>query len=319
MENNELAIDDWRVRDILTLRFEGENEDGTDLHELRASHVAQTLLGLTEMAEDFEEAGAFHEDGPIETEILVKPAKEGSFFIEVMRFVTENPEAAQHLAYTAIGAPTLFQVVQWSVKATSDQVTDVDEMSDGNMKVTWRNGSVDVIPPSAWKELTRKHRRRRRQLRKIMAPLADQRVDDVEIVRPKEPSKQDEEENFVLTKADFAAANPVDEEETTSKVITVEGTIASLDFDDSTKWSIRVGDTRKKAEIVDSVFLEDVRKGMKVSNDEIYRMMIQEDRVIKNGRSNPPKWTVLHLKRKEAQGEHPTISDDRDERIDSEE
>ncbi|GFG83338.1 hypothetical protein [Mycolicibacter algericus] len=44
------------IVDSLTLRFTGENGDGADLHELRAAHVADVLLGLVGLTSDFDKA-----------------------------------------------------------------------------------------------------------------------------------------------------------------------------------------------------------------------------------------------------------------------
>lgn len=75
--------------DSLKLRFAGEEGDGNALHELRASHVAEVLQGLVGLSSDFAKAGAFG-DSPVSAEVLVRPRREGSFVIEVIRTVHEN-------------------------------------------------------------------------------------------------------------------------------------------------------------------------------------------------------------------------------------
>ena len=49
-----------KVVDTLTLRFTGDDENGSTLHELRAAHVAEVLQGLVGIASDFGKAGVFH-------------------------------------------------------------------------------------------------------------------------------------------------------------------------------------------------------------------------------------------------------------------
>ena len=66
------------VVDSLTLRFAGDGRDGGELHELRATHVAEVLQGLVGISSDFEMAGAFGDDGPTGSEILVRPPEVGS-------------------------------------------------------------------------------------------------------------------------------------------------------------------------------------------------------------------------------------------------
>jgi len=92
------------VVESLTLRFEGKAEDGGALHELRASHVAEVLQGLVGLSSDFAKAGVFG-DGPVGSELLVRPPKEGSFLIEVLRVVQENPDmVAAAVTASGIGA-----------------------------------------------------------------------------------------------------------------------------------------------------------------------------------------------------------------------
>lgn len=78
--------------DTLRLRFVGEDADGTPIHELRAAHVAEVLQGLAGIAGDFSRAGVFG-DGPEGAEVLVRPAQEGSFIIEVIREIQNDPFA----------------------------------------------------------------------------------------------------------------------------------------------------------------------------------------------------------------------------------
>src|SRR4051812_14416528 len=102
--------------DSLILRFVGEEEDGTPIHELRAAHVAQVLQGLVELSSDFGKAGAFG-DGPGGSEVLARPAQEGSFIIEVVRFAQDNWETA-----TTAGVPSLGTVLWWATKSVRANV-----------------------------------------------------------------------------------------------------------------------------------------------------------------------------------------------------
>ena len=52
------------VVDSLILRFVGQDDDGTPLHELRAAHVAEVLPGVVGLSSDFAKAGVFDAEGP---------------------------------------------------------------------------------------------------------------------------------------------------------------------------------------------------------------------------------------------------------------
>ncbi|RRD61201.1 hypothetical protein [Leucobacter sp. OH1287] len=70
---------DNNVLDTLTLRFLGENKDGSAIHELPAAHVAEVLQGLVKIASDFDKASELNTEYPGGFEVLVRPAKEGSW------------------------------------------------------------------------------------------------------------------------------------------------------------------------------------------------------------------------------------------------
>ena len=124
------------VVDSLTLRFVGQEKDGTELHELRAAHVAEVLQGLVGLSSDFTKAGVFGEDGPATSEVLVRPPQEGSFLIEVVRFVQENQEVIAASA-TAAGVPTLSQVIWWATQSARADVADFNYLDNGKVKITW--------------------------------------------------------------------------------------------------------------------------------------------------------------------------------------
>ncbi|KQB84788.1 hypothetical protein [Corynebacterium lowii] len=97
---------------ILTLRFVGKEEDGSPLHELRAMAVAEVLQGVTELEEDFADAGVFHDSDTVGgTEVFVRPAKEGSFIIEIAHFIEENEQLI-----ALGGVPTIGQILWWVTK-----------------------------------------------------------------------------------------------------------------------------------------------------------------------------------------------------------
>lgn len=297
--------DDFEVLDVLTFRFDGVNEDGSALHELQAVHVAEVLQGISELAEDFEKAGVFHDEGPGESEIYVRPAREGSFIIEVMRVAADNIDtttAVAGLVGAAIGAPSLTSIVSWATKSARAQVANFEELDNGNIKVLWQDDTVDEIPRAAWNELNKRKKRRKKQLRQIMAPLEDTRVEDLEVARPEKEtapeSPEPPEPALTLTRADHIALRPTDDVEEESEYFEIIGRISSLDFDDNTKWSVTTKGMRRRATMEDSWFLNQLDQNMQIGREDEFRLRIREDRITKNERTTT-KWTILHVSREE--------------------
>lgn len=284
------------ILDSLVLRFDGRNEDGTDVHELRASHVSEVLEGLVGLSEDFEKAGVFHSEGPEESEVLVRPAKEGSFLIEVVRTVTENWETVATYA-TAGGIPTLGQIVWWATKSARAEVKDFSHLDNGNVKITWQDDTAEEIPTAAWDELNKRKRRRKKQLRQIMAPLEDPRVTELDLTSPLEADREDNgSDEYTLTKADYVSVKPSDEVDETFEVFEAEAQMSAIDFDDPTKWKVRAGGKTRTATVEDEAFLSEVAQGLPISKDDIFQLRVREDRITKNERTRT-SWTILSVER----------------------
>lgn len=286
------------VVDTLTLRFIGEEEDGSTLHALRASHVAEVLQGLVGLTSDFDKAGVFNFEGPAGSEVLVRPAQEGSFLIEVVRIVTENPEAAAGVS-VALGLPTLSQVIWWATKSARADVKDFDHLENGNVKVTWQDDTSEEIPEVAWVELNKRDRRRKRHLRQIMAPLSDPRVSSVNVAAARGPEIEPDEgraepELFVLSKLDYDAVKPSDDVEERQEIFETEARMSAIDFDDPTRWRVRTAEATRAANVEDKAFLKRVTHGLAIRKDDIFNLRVREDVIVKNGRTRTT-WTVLHV------------------------
>lgn len=279
------------VPDALTLRFVGEEADGNALHELRAEHVAKVLEGVAELTGDFEKAGAFHrEDGIDDAEIMVRPAREGSFIIEVVRVVQENWDVA-----TTLGVPSVGTIVWWATKSARAEVADFEDLGNGNVKVKWQDGTAQEIPRAAWEELNKRKTRRKKQLRKIMAPLEDPRVRELDASTPNGGQDgQDEEsgDRFTLEMADYIAVRPDEEVEETFEIFDVEAQMATAAFEDPTQWRVKIGGKTRKVTVEDQHFLEEIAKGRQIGKDDLFRLQIREDRIKKAGRTTT-RWTAL--------------------------
>jgi hypothetical protein len=296
--------------DYLTLRFIGEEQDGQQLHELRAAHVAEVLQGVVGLTRDFDKAGVFHEEGPAGAEVLVRPAKEGSFLIEVVRVATENWDTVKATADTvaaaaaATGVPTLSTIIWWATKSVRADVKDFTYLENGHVKVTWQDDTAEEVPAAAWKELQTRKRRRKKQLRQIMAPLADPRVTELNVAAPTEPetdtdqsAEQDSSpQKFVLKRVDYDAVRPEDEIKETSDVFEVQARMSAIDFDDPTKWRVKPDGRARTVTVKDEKFLRQVAQGLAITPQDTFSLHVREDATVKNGRTRT-KWIVEKVER----------------------
>ena len=283
------------IVDSLTLRFVGTEKDGSELHELRASHVAEVLQGLVGLSSDFEKAGVFGGEGPVNSEVLVRPAQEGSFLIEVVRVAQEN----WGLVTAVVGVPSLSKVIWWATRAARADVQGFDYLDNGNVKVTWQDNTAEEIPVVAWNELQKRDRRRKKQLREIMAPLSDSRVTSLDVASaPVTPGDALEDnaagEVFVLSKQDYNAVKPDDEVEERSDIFEVEAQMSAIDFDDFTRWRVKTKSRTHSATVEDTTFLARVADGLAIRKGDIFTLRIREDATTKNGRTHSI-WTVLRV------------------------
>lgn len=278
------------IVDSLTLRFDGEEKDGTAVQELRAAHVAEVLQGLVGLSSDFAKAGVFG-DGPAGSEVLVRPAQQGSFLIEVVRFIQDHHEAIE-----AAGVPTLSQVIWWATRSARADVSDFEYLENGNVKVSWQDNTVREVPLPAWQELQKRGRRRKKQLRQIMAPLSDARVSSVEIQSPPaaEVEAGEDAEAFTLTRPDYDAVRPDDEINERQEIFETEAQMSAIDFDNPTRWRVKTKDATRAATVEDKDFLGRVANGLAIRKSDIFKLTVREDMVEKNGRSRRT-WTVLQV------------------------
>lgn len=294
---------DGAIVDTLTLRFTGSDENGEPIHELRASHVAEVLSGLVGLAGDFDKAGAFNYEGASGSEILVRPAEEGSFIIEAVRVVNEMfLENAQPVAtaMAAAGVPSLATIIWWSTKSARATVKDFTYLDNGNVKILWQDDTADEVPRPVWEELNKRKVRRKKHLRQIMAPMGDPRVEALDVTNPvavaeDAPAPANDGEEFVLERPDYDAVTPEDEIEENQRFFEVEAQMSAIDFDDPTKWRVKTeGSQSRSVSVEDPEFLERVSGGLAIRNTDIFRILVREDETIKNGRSRT-NWTVLKI------------------------
>jgi hypothetical protein len=228
--------------------------------------------------------------------VLVRPAQEGSFLIEVVRMIQDNPEVIP-AGVAAAGVPTLGQIIWWATRSARADVSDFDYLENGNVKVTWQDNTAQEIPLSAWRELQKRGRRRKKQLRQIMAPLSDTRVSALEVEGPSadEVEADHEAAAFTLTRPDYNAVQPDDEIRESQEIFETEAQMSAIDFDDPTRWRIKTKDANRLATVEDEDFLGRVANGLAIRKSDIFDLTVRQDTVERNGRTRRA-WTVLAVK-----------------------
>lgn len=298
-EPNDAGESFQRIVDSLTLRFDGEGSDGSALHELRASHVAEVLQGLVGLTNDFDQAGVFNGEGPPNSEVLVRPAQEGSFLIEVVRVANEllSNNAVLVTAVTgAMGFPTLGKLLEWATKSARAEVKGaVTEKDTGLTQITWQDDTIDEVPTAVWNELKVRKRKRKKHLRQIMAPLSDPRVTSLDVALSPVVEGQDPPKVLALTRPDYDAVKPEDDLTNKEKKFTREAQMSAVDFDNPRKWKVKTKDETRTAVMDDKDFLAKIAGGLAIRKDDIFKLKIRANTKTKNGRSRTT-WTVVKVK-----------------------
>ena len=290
-----------KIVESLTLRFDGKKEDGSALHELRAAHVAEVLQGLVGLTSDFDKAGVFDGEGPAGSEILVRPAQEGSFLIEVIRVASELVTVANDFVTTngalisVTGVPTLGVVLNWATKSARADVKSFEhDKETGLVKVQWQDDTMNEIPVAVWEELNKRKNRRKRHLRQIMAPLSDPRVSSLDVALTPAIEGAGAPEVFVLNRSDYDAVRPEDDIEEDESFFEAEAQMSAIDFDNSKKWKVKTKDEKRGAVMDDKAFLAKVGDGLAISKDDIFTLKIRVDSKTKND-STRTAWTVVKV------------------------
>jgi len=175
-------------------------------------------------------------------------------------------------------------------------VSDFEYLENGNVKVSWQDNTVQEVPLPAWQELQKRDRRRKKQLRQIMAPLSDARVSSVEVRSPPaaEVEAGEDAEAFTLTRPDYDAVRPDDEINERQDIFETEAQMSAIDFDNPTRWRVKTTEETRAATVEDGDFLGRVANGLAIRKSDIFRLRVREDTVEKNGRTRRT-WTVLEV------------------------
>lgn len=281
---------------IVSLRFRtGGDGSDSDLSELNAAQVAEVLQGLVELVSLAARTGALGDDLP-PPEVKVRPPRQGSFLIEaVLEWAANNPEASIGLATSAAGNVVL--VIKLLVKNLRIAVTDFEYLEDGGtVKIQWQDGTVDVVERAVWDVLSKNRRKTKRQLRKILAPLAqDAQQLDIAEGPPSVSAKQENAPSLTASREDYRAALPVDEiEEMPAEVFDVEGRLRRIDFQPDQPWKVQTTRGSRSAVMEDADFLARVNQGLPLRETDIFRFRIRESVTVKNGRRTT-SWVIIEV------------------------
>ncbi len=282
---------------VLQLRFA---DDDNSVHAINAAEFADVLQGLVEFTTDMGKRGLFGDGMP--PEVRVRPVKQGSFVIEaVLQWAAENPDAAVAISGTVGGIVTKAFDVGLR-KLRGDEPTNMEDLPNGNVKLTWPGSGVSEVPRPVWERLNQMKRPTRTALRKLMAPLGDEadrlELRDGEIDAPTDLVLQSQPES-VATRSDYkeavAAPDDVEEEE---EVFTSEGQFQSLDFRRrGAKWRVSTNRGVRLVRIQDQDFLQRLDEGAPIHKDDIFQMTIREERLVEDGEVTQVNWFLIDAQR----------------------
>ncbi|WP_440694752.1 hypothetical protein [Clavibacter nebraskensis] len=281
---------------VVQLRFA---DDANTVHAINAAEVAEVLQGLVEFTDDMAKRGLFGDGMP--PEVRVRPVKEGSFVVEaILAWAGANPEAAIGSSMTVGGG--LIKAVDIGLKRLrGNEPTDFEHLENGNVKIKWRDGSVDEVPLTVWDQIKAMKRRTKRALRKLMAPLSDQ-ADTLELRDASiEASTEDVlalEPASVAHRSDYREA-AAEAEETREDVenFVAEGSLESIDFRPGQKWRVSTSRGTRLATIEDEEFLRDLDRGTALHKNDVFEVTIREVRTTTTDRNVKTEWFLTNARR----------------------
>jgi hypothetical protein len=272
------------------LQLTYHNADDT-LVDLSAAELAEVLSGLVELTTDFAKAGLFGDGPPPEVRVL--PTRQGSFVVQaILKWMTENPEGTFSIGGGSGAA--LVQAIRAATKSMRADVEDFEYLDNGNVKVKWQDSTVDDVPEPVWQELSKRKKRRKSALRKLMAPLGDD-ADSLHVSSPDDEAPESVA-SFVANREDYGiAAHEEVEESEESDIFTTEAEVRAIDFADGGPWRVKTPQHgERSATVEDEQFLRRINEGLALRKTDIFNLRIREDSVTRNDRTTRT-WVVLKV------------------------
>jgi hypothetical protein len=292
---------------VVQLRFA---DDGDNVRDISASDLADVLSGLVEFSSELAKSGEFG-DG-IAPRVRIRAPKEGSFVIEAVVWLQENPIAAMGLATAGTAAATAFGTAAGKAVVTAistgvrnlrgQKPTDFSYLENGDVKVKWEDGSVSELRKETWDKLQEMKRPTRRALSKILTPLNT----DADRLEVREASVTETTDQILSTPAEtvavrgdfLAAITEPDDSYENERIFETEATLGSIDFGTNQKWRVETtSEGTRKANIEDLDFLHGLDRGDAIHKNDIFWLKIRETVTKERGRNASTEWAVIEVKR----------------------
>lgn len=288
---------------VVQLRFA---DDGDNVRDIGAADLAEVLEGLVEFTRELAKSGEFG-DGAA-PRIRIRAPKEGSFIIEAIVWMQENPFAAAGLVAfsgavgTAAGKSVADAIGAGIRSLRGQQPVDFDYLENGDVKVKWPDNSVSQVRRETWDKLQEMKRPTRRALSKIMTPLNTD-ADKLEVRDASVDATTDEilstPAEAVAIRTDYLTAIQVHEEPyEDQRIFETEAVLATIDFDNTAKW--RVKTTRegtRTATIEDVEFLRGLDRGDAIHKNDIFWLKVRETITKEPGKNVRTEWAVIEVQR----------------------
>ncbi|WP_417510598.1 hypothetical protein [Microbacterium sp.] len=295
---------------VVQLRFA---DDDNNIHDISASDLAQVLEGLVAFTGELAKAGEFG-DGPA-PRIRVRAPKEGSFVLEALVWVQDNPIGAAGLTVggaagiaaaksfgTAAGKAVAQAIGAGIRNLRGQKPVDFEHLENGDVKVKWPDDSVSEVRRETWDKLQQMKRPTRQALSKIMTPLNT----DADKLEVRDASVEDTTEEILETPADAVAIRTdyltaiLEAEETSEdeRIFETEAVLSTIDFDNTAKW--RVKTTRegtRTATIEDVQFLKGLDRGDAIHKNDIFWLKVKETTTKEPGKNVRTEWAVIEVRR----------------------
>lgn len=261
-----LAMDMETAHETVQLRYMNTTRK---LDSLEASDVSAVLQGVVSLVEACAEAGVFGElqDAP---DVRVRAPKDGSVILETVVTFMQNyyPELIVGSAPTAIGA------AGWGLRRLlrklRGDLEDFDHLSNGNVKLIWKNGDVEEITADEWTLLNNEPKKTKKALQRILAPL-EKDADRLE-ARSITESDADPEPVVIATHEDYIAAHSDETVVRTPYETSLVTKVHMFRFKPRHRWGITTSDGVVTATMEDEEFASKLESGLRVSEEDEFTL-----------------------------------------------
>lgn len=281
-------------------------------NEISAADLAQVLEGLVQFTSELSKTGEFGDGVP--PIVRVRAPKEGSFVLEALLWVQENPITGAGLAAGGVAggvflksaATNAGKIVTDSIAAglrslRGVKVTDYAHQDNGEVKVQWADGEVSELRKETWEKLKQMKRPTRRALGKLLAPLNKQgaklEVRDAAVTDTTDEILKTDADAVAITGDYLIAITDPDDSYEKTRTFEAEAMIQSIDFNSNKSWRIQTTDRTKTATIEDTEFLIGLDRGFAIHKNDIFRVTIHETVRKEKGRNATTDWVVTQVTR----------------------